>query len=99
MVTTNGKSVTTANVYELVRPGSTKVERVVFGCTGFMPEAGHGEGYTPIYTVVTATITAEADINTFTQESDIATPNMDRTFTKASASVVSLPMHCPASSV
>lgn len=90
VLTTNGKSVTTANVYELVRPGSTKVERVVFGSMGFTPEAGHGEGYAPVYTVVTATITADADINTFTKESDIATVNMDRTFTKASASVVSV---------
>lgn len=90
VVTTNGKSVTTGNVYELVRPGSTKVERVVFDSAGFTPEGGRGESYAPVWTVVTVTITADADISTFSKDSDIATVNMDRTFTKASASVVSV---------
>jgi hypothetical protein len=85
-----GKSVTTANVYEIVRPGSTKVERVVFGSLGISPEGTRIEGYAPIWTVVTATITADADITMFTKESDIATVNMDRTLTKASPLVVSV---------
>lgn len=90
VVSSNGKSVSTGNVYELVRPGSTKVERVVFGAQGFDEAGGRVEGYAPVFTVVTATIAADADIATFTRESDIATVNMDRSLTKASSSVISV---------
>jgi len=43
-----------------------------------------------VWTVVNVTITADADITSFTQESDIATLNMDKTFSKAGPTVVSV---------
>jgi hypothetical protein len=90
VVASMGKSVSTGNVYELVRPGSTKVERVVFATAAFNEDGTRSDTYTPVWTIVTVTIAATADIMTFSQESDIATANMDRTFTKASESVVSV---------
>jgi hypothetical protein len=85
-----GKQITIGNVYDINRPGSTKVERVVFGSAGFNEDGTHSSAYTPVWTVVNVTIAADADINSFVQESDIATVNMDKTFTKASPSVVSV---------
>jgi hypothetical protein len=87
---TNGKMVTIGNVYDINRPGSTKVERVVFGSAGFEPDGTRNAKYVPVWTVVNVTIAADADINSFGQESDIATVNMDKTFTKAGPSVVSV---------
>lgn len=87
---TNGKTVAIGYVYDLNRPGSTKVERVVFASPQFNEDGSRSSKYVPIWTIVNVTITADADINSFTQESDIATVNMDKTFTKASPLVVSV---------
>ena len=89
-IVTNNKSIAIGYVYDLNRPGSTKVERVVFGSPGFNEDGSRTAKYVPVWTVVNATITADADINTFTKESDIATVNMDKTFTKAGPTVVSV---------
>lgn len=89
-IVTMGKSVTTSNVYEIVRQGSTKVERVVFGSAGFNEGASRSPKYVGIWTVVAVTITADADINMFTQESEIATVNMDKTFTKANDKITTI---------
>lgn len=85
-----GKSITTGNVYEIVRQGSTKVERVVFGSAGFNEDGTRSPKYVGVWTLVTAAVTADADIEMFTQESDIATINMDRTLTKASDKITTL---------
>jgi hypothetical protein len=89
-IVTNNKSIATSNVYDLNRPGSTKVERVVFGSPGFNEDGSRSAKYVQTWTLVNVTIAADADINTFVQESDIATVNMDKTFTKAGPSVVSV---------
>jgi hypothetical protein len=87
---TNGKSIAIGYVYDLNRPGSTKVERVVFSSAAFNEDGTRSAKYVPVWTVVNVTITADADINSFAQESDIATANMDKTFTKAGPTVVSV---------
>jgi hypothetical protein len=87
---TNGKTVAIGYVYDLNRPGSTKVERVVFGSAAFNEDGTRSNKYVAVWTIVNATITADADINTFTKESDIATLNPDKTFTKAGPTVVSV---------
>ncbi len=86
----NGKQITIGNVYDLTRPGSTKVERVVFSSGAFNEDGTRSAKYTPAWTIVNVTIAADADINSFAQESDIATVNMDKTFTKAGPTVVSV---------
>lgn len=87
---TNGKTIAIGYVYDLTRPGSTKVERVVFGSPQFNADGSPSAKYVSVWTIVNTTIAADADINSFTQESDIATVNMDKTFTKASPAVVSV---------
>jgi hypothetical protein len=87
---TNGKQVAIGYVYDLNRPGSTKVERVVFGSPQFNEDGSRSAKYVPIWTVVNVTIAADADINTFSKESDIATANMDKTFTKSGPTVVTV---------
>jgi hypothetical protein len=89
-IVTNGKSVTSANVYELVRQGSTKVERVVFGSVGFNPDGTRSSKYVGVWSLVNVTITADADLEMFKQESDIATINMDRSLTKANDKITAL---------
>jgi hypothetical protein len=89
-IVTNNKQIAIGYVYDLNRPGSTKVERVVFSSAAFNADGTRSAKYAPAWTIVNVTITADADIESFTQESDIATVNMDRTFTKASAAVVSV---------
>lgn len=89
-VVSMGKSITTSNVYEIVRQGSTKVERVVFGSAGFDEGATRGPKYVGVWTLVNVTITADADIEMFKQESDIATINMDKTLTKANDKITNL---------
>lgn len=89
-IVTNGKSITTGYVYEIARQGSTKVERVVFGSAGFNPDGTRSPKYAGAWTLVTVSITADADIEMFKQESDIATINMDRTLTKANDKITSL---------
>jgi hypothetical protein len=88
-IVTNGKQIATGNVYDLTRPGSTKVERVVFSSAAFNEDGTRSAKYAPAWTVVNVTITADADIETFAQESDIATVK-DKTFTKAGPTVVSV---------
>jgi hypothetical protein len=90
VVATMGKNISAGNVYELVRPGSTKVERVVFASAAFKEDGTRSDKYTPAWTIITVTIGAMTDITTFVQESDIGTQNMDKTFTKASDAVVSI---------
>ena len=71
-------------MYDLNRPGSTKVERVVFAIAGASTRTARAPPSTcPPGLCVNVTIAADADIDSFVQESDIATVNMDRTFTKA----------------
>jgi hypothetical protein len=43
-----------------------------------------------VWTLVNVTVAADADLNLFSQESAIATINMDRTFTKASDKITSI---------
>ena len=90
VVASMGRTVSTGNVYELVKQGSTKVERVVFASAAFNEDGTRSDKYTPVWTIVNVVIAATADPTTFLQESDIATQNMDRTFTKASESVISV---------
>jgi hypothetical protein len=90
VVASMGKTVSTGNVYEIVKQGSTKIERVVFATAAFNEDGTRSEKYTPVWTIVNVTVAAAADVMTFAQESDIATQNMDRTFTKASDSVISV---------
>lgn len=90
VVTSDGKRVTTPNVYELTRPGSTRVERVIFSSSAIDPEGRRAEGYAPIWTLVNVVITADADINSFKQESDVVTVNADKSLTKAGPTVVSV---------
>lgn len=90
VVASMGKTVSTGNVFELVRQGSTKVERVVFATAAFNADGTRSDKYTPVWTIVNVTISADADVMLFTQESEIATQNMDKTFTKASDAVISV---------
>jgi hypothetical protein len=85
-----GKSITSGNVYEIVKAGSMKVERVVFGSAGFNEDGSRSEKYVGVWTLVNVTVAADADLNLFSQESAIATINMDRTFTKASDKITSI---------
>jgi hypothetical protein len=85
-----GKSITSGNVYEIVRQGSTKVERVIFGSAGFNEDGSRSEKYVGVWTLVNVTITADASIDMFTQESEIATVNMDRSFTKANDKITTI---------
>lgn len=85
-----GKSITTGNVYEIVRQGSTKIERVVFGSAGFNEDGSRSEKYVGVWTLVNVTITADASLDMFTKESEIATVNMDRTFTKANDKITTI---------
>jgi hypothetical protein len=85
-----GKSITIGNVYEIVKAGSTKVERVVFGSAGFNEDGTPSEKYVGVWTLVNVTVAADADVSLFSKESDIATVNMDRTFTKSSDKVNSI---------
>lgn len=90
VVPSMGRNVSTGNVYELVKQGSTKVERVVFASAAFNEDGTRSDKYTPVWTIVNVVVAADADMTLFGQESDIATVNMDRTFTKASESVISV---------
>lgn len=90
VVASMGKTVSTGNVYEIVKQGSTKIERVVFASGAFNEDGTRSEKYTPVWTIVNVVISSMADPTTFVQESDIATQNMDRTFTKASDAVISV---------
>jgi hypothetical protein len=90
VVASMGRSVSTGNVYEIVKQGSTKIERVVFASAAFNEDGTRSEKYTPVWTIVNVVISSMADPTTFVQESDIATQNMDRTFTKASDAVISV---------
>lgn len=85
-----GKSIASGNVYEIARQGSTKVERVVFGSAAFNEDGSPSPKYSATWTLVNVSVSSDADITTFTQESDIAVMNMDKTFTKQSDAIVNI---------